>query len=161
MRPYVQLVESFRKEYQRLPTESEYDTLVVNHYDKLPSNYNKQEIDTLSFDEKLSYYKGVACIYARRYSSIPDFADFPYVFIDWKTNYVIGFWQGEWFEFYISQTNNYTIDDYPSQGIWGLLVNCLIGLIPLVLLTGKIKLRDERYVKKVSSSHFFLIITVY
>ena len=107
MRPYVRLVESFRKQYQRLPTEAEYDTLVVNHCNQLPRPPSPQEIKQLNFPDKVNACKGLAFIYARKESSLPRDSDFPYMLIDWKTNYVIAFWRGEWFQYYISQNDKY------------------------------------------------------
>jgi hypothetical protein len=89
--PYISTIDSFRVINQRLPTVQEFNEMKRG---SSPNLGNAQYIRSEQFvdDEVKEYVKG----------------------IDWRHNYVLAVWRGEWLGYYISAgkkyvTNNYTI----------------------------------------------------
>ena len=65
--------------------------------------------------------------------------------IDWDNNYMLSAWRGEWNEFYCSWNNEFSTDEYGwDDGIIALIIFCIIGIIPLVIIKLKIKFQSSR-----------------
>jgi hypothetical protein len=105
IKPSILVANNFKAKFKRLPTCTEFDSLVFHKYSSRILRDNKD------LTEDIKSYK------------IPD-----------SNSFIIGVWRGEWEEYYISWLNKFITNNYKwEDGFKGLFVFLIIGFAPLAI----------------------------
>jgi len=121
LKPCVEFVQNFEKENKRLPNYREFYVWDRNFF----KDY------TGGGDSLISMYGK----YIRSENNIisNDLGKFEKA--NWKTDYAIGIWRGEWMEYYFSWTDSYDTNNYSWNGAFiGLLIYLGLAIVPIISL---------------------------
>lgn len=109
--PAIKSIDSFKTANHRLPTATEFAAI------KHEQSAGLGKIDYIRDGKNID-------------SKISDLTKNT----DWSKNYVLAFWRGERWEYYISAGDNYITNDYNSyDGAFAFLICSIIGCLPLGL----------------------------
>ena len=126
IKPCVDFVESFKTENSRLPNYREFFTWERDYFKDYTSDL-KQEIDSLIPGMgRIQYIRSENGIISNDVNKFKE--------ANWKTDYAIGVWRGDWMEYYFSWNNTYDTNNYSwKDGFISLITLTGIGLFPLIL----------------------------
>lgn len=144
IKPSVDFIKTFKKSFNRLPTNREFYSWERDYYKDYSSDLN-QQVDSLIPDfGKVNYI--------RHYSNILGDNEDKFRNVDWTKDFAIGAWAGEWMEYYYSWNESYDTNNYSwSDGVIVLFLYCGVGLLPFIFLW-----RSYRRKKKSSIQHSHL-----
>ncbi len=125
IKPCVDFVESFKTENSRLPNYREFFTWERDYFNDYTSDL-KQEIDSLI--PGMGRVQYIRSNYGIISNDINKFKE-----ANWRTDYAIGVWRGDWMEYYFSWNKTYDTNNYSwSDGSTTLMTLTGIGLFPLI-----------------------------
>lgn len=114
IKPSVEFVKYFKQNHHRLPSDSEFDTWLIKSGRSelaLPVDYIRNP--TNIFHSDLSRFTKA----------------------DWRKDFAISVWRGEWMEYYFSWTDSYDVNSYSWKDGWSDFAFCAcLGVLPLMIL---------------------------
>jgi hypothetical protein len=112
IKPFIIIVDEFKRKHNRLPTKSEFDSLSQHPGTRIITS----NIELVNEEnDELHKYK------------IPD-----------SNSFVLAVWRGEWNEYYVSWLNKFIANNYNwTEGFKGLLICAMIGIVPFALYVSK------------------------
>ena len=132
IKPSVDFVNNFKKSYNRLPTNREYYTWERDYYKDYSSDLNQKN------DSLISEFGLVN--YIRKNSDVIANDQFKFKNADWKKDFAIGVWRGEWMEYYYSWNDSYETNNYSwSDSYISFFMFCGIALLPFIFWLYKVK----------------------
>jgi len=128
IKPSVEFIKKFRTENDRLPLNREYYTW-RREYHKDYSSDLKQSNDLLIAPGGPYIRKSSDVVIGELGIEDQSVLDN----IDWKNDFVIGIWRGEWNEYYFSSNDKYFGNGYSwNDGLVSLLISFTIGILPFL-----------------------------
>ncbi|AKQ45032.1 hypothetical protein TH63_04330 [Rufibacter radiotolerans] len=126
IKPSVIFINQFKVENGRLPSNREYFTWHRDYYEDYTSDLN-QKVDSL--------IPGLGRRqYIRHIAQVVSGDEYKFKKADWKKDYAIGLWNGDYWEYYFSWSNSYERTSNSWQdGYIGLGITTTLGLIPLII----------------------------
>jgi hypothetical protein len=125
LKPAVEFTKQFKKDSGRLPNNREFYNWEREYYNDYSSDLT-QKSDSLIPDFGTVQY-------IRHTSDVIDGEQWKFKSADWKKDFSIGVWRGEWMEYYYSWDNSYDTNNYSWRGAYiSLFAYCLLGLLPFI-----------------------------
>ncbi len=125
IKPSVDFVNNFKKSYNKLPTNREVYTWERDHYKDYSSDLNQRDDSLISGFGPVNYIRKSSDVISNDQSRFTN--------ANWKKDFAIGVWRGEWMEYYYSWNDSYETNNYSwSDGFISLFVFTTIGLVPFV-----------------------------
>jgi hypothetical protein len=134
--PCIDFVENFKIENNRLPNYREFYTWERDYFKDYTSDL-KQEIDSLI--PGMGSVQYLRSTYGIISNDLGKFKE-----ANWRNDYAIGVWRGDWVEYYFSWNKTYDTNNYSwANGFSALITLTGIGLIPLVFWVIYLKKRKK------------------
>ena len=128
IKPAVEFIKNFEQKNHRLPTKKEYyiwEREYYNDYSVALSEIN--EIPDSLLCGRIEYVRNINEVVSN------DKYKFKFKNVNWKKDYAIAVWRGEWFEYYFSWSDSYDGANHSwFEGIIFLIESIGIGIFPLL-----------------------------
>lgn len=125
IKPSVDFVKNFKTSNDRFPNYREYYTWQREYYKDYSSDLTQNVDSLISGLGRKQYIRKLTDVASNDYEKFKN--------ADWKKDFAIGVWRGEWTEYYFSWTDHYDSNNYSWKDRFiGFTVMIIIGIFPLL-----------------------------
>lgn len=125
IKPSVDFVKNFKTIYDRLPNYREYYTWRRKYYKDYSGDLTQQVDSLIPEHGTKPYIRKLSDVLTNDYGKFKN--------VDWKKDFAIGVWRGEWTEYYFSWTDSYDSNNFSLRD--GFFISAIlagIGFFPLL-----------------------------